>query len=503
MSLLIAAAMILGDLVMVRFAARDLIRAKVEAGRLLVRSLESIIAGAPGLGGRAPALTAGPYGLEVLLEASGYEGCVMVDTDGREVFTAGGTGKKEEAALRGALGALQAGGESVDFAGRTWAVVWTGPEYVRVCSPVRAGGRVIGGVCTYSSLDPVYARLRGSQKIMAVYILLDTLVLALAGLYLLSRSVVGPIRRLVEKTEEYRGGEFSVSLEAASGSEIGLLSRSIGNMLRRLEQNEKALKENIASLEQANEELRQAREETIRSEKLASVGRLAAGIAHEIGNPLGIILGYLELIRSHELGEEEKADFLQRVEAEITRINTTIRNLLDFSRASDAPEQRLALHGVIMETAGMLSPQPGFRDKPVDLSLDAESDQVWGDRSRLKQVFLNLLMNAADALSERSPETGEGPRISISTRVKGERIEAAVTDNGPGIPCEDMDKVFDPFYTTKEPGKGTGLGLSVSHRIVEDLGGEMRVESALGRGTTVVVLLPLDREASTGGTGSL
>ena len=144
----------------------------------------------------------------------------------------------------------------------------------------------------------------------------------------------------------------------------------------------------------------------------------------------------------------------------------------------------------------MLRPQPIMEDIHVDLAFETSEDRVFGDPGRLQQVFLNVLMNAGDALFEgRREASGEPDRaIRVETRSDGEWIEVAISDNGPGIAAEELPQVFDPFYTTKDPGKGTGLGLSVSHRIVEDMGGAIRVSSDPGRGTRVVIRLPLERD---------
>ena len=301
-------------------------------------------------------------------------------------------------------------------------------------------------------------------------------------------------RDLLKMTEAYTEGDFLVSLEEGSGSEIRQLSRSLSHMIRRLEENKAAMREHITSLEQANEELRKAQNEILRSEKLASVGRLAAGLAHEIGNPIGIILGYLELMGRSDLAESERADYIGRVESEIARIHRIIRTLLDFSRASEEERKQVSVHGLIRDTLEMLEPQAIMEGVRTVVELEAAQDAVFADPGRIRQVFLNILMNAVDVLAERpAPTEGDEDRcIWIRTRSVEDRIEIRIADNGFGIAHEDLPQVFDPFYTTKDPGKGTGLGLSVSHRIVEDLGGSIRIRSTPGEGTTVIIELPLE-----------
>ena len=266
------------------------------------------------------------------------------------------------------------------------------------------------------------------------------------------------------------------------------------------------LRESINSLEKTNQELTQAQEEIIRSEKLASIGRLASGVAHEIGNPIGIVLGYLDLLKGADLEIDERQDFIDRIEKEIDRINRTIRNLLDFSRPAKGEVKVVSVHQILTDMMGMLKPQPMMSDINVVVDQRAAQDTVLADPDKLKQVFLNIVMNAVDAMAgDVPPEDSEGKQLSIATGLVQEnrpqgsgtvaRVHVDCGDNGPGIPAEDLSRIFDPFYTTKEPGKGTGLGLSVSLRMIADMGGDIKVNSELGKGTTLTVILPLHESA--------
>lgn len=493
LSLLILAAMLLCDVVMIRFAERDLIRARIREARILCLALEGRLSGVEGLEKGELQLPA-----RRLLRETAFDSILVVDRTGEVVLDVHETADKGSS-IPAAEGTRVAGirQEEVAFIGRTWAVMWFGPEAIRVTVPARAETRTAVGISVQGSLVPLYLDLRASQKILLFYIALDTLILALAGMVLLSRVVVHPIRKLLKMTEEYRGGDFLVPMEATSGSEIRRLSFSLSSMLKRLEENREVLKEHITSLEQANQELRRAQDEIIRSEKLASVGRLAAGVAHEIGNPIGIVLGYLDLIGHKDISEEERADIIQRVESEVTRISHIIRTLLDFSRVSDSLPQKVFVHELIQDTIYMLEPQSIMEGVHAELLPGADKDEVYADPGRLKQVFLNVLMNAADALSEEQGRErgGQRPVIRIETRSEGGRIEIRTSDNGPGISREGISRIFDPFYTTKDPGRGTGLGLSVSHRIMEDLGGSIHVTSVEGKGTTAVITIPLFQDS--------
>ena len=270
-------------------------------------------------------------------------------------------------------------------------------------------------------------------------------------------------------------------------------------MLERISEDKHKLLSTVQSLEKANVDLKQAQKEIIRAEKLASVGRLSAGIAHEIGNPIGIVIGYLELLKQADLPEGERQEYIRRTEEEISRINTIIRQLLNLSRPSKEGHGVIHLHEIIHDIANVIQFQPLMANIRIELSLDAENDEVFADSNQIRQVFLNLMLNAADAIAANQC-AGKGMvavRTGIETpaeNTSGEtqsilRIE--VSDNGSGISRENLGNVFDPFFTTKETGKGTGLGLSVSFMILESFGGSIAAESREGKGTTMTIHLPL------------
>jgi signal transduction histidine kinase len=233
----------------------------------------------------------------------------------------------------------------------------------------------------------------------------------------------------------------------------------------------------------------------IRAEKLASVGRLAAGIAHEIGNPIGIVLGYMELLKQDNLSREEHDDFVQRAEKEVQRINTIIRRLLDLARPKEGSVQEVSVHALIEEMIEVMRHQPLMRAIRFTTALEAPHDRIWGNADQLRQVFLNLILNAADAI-QSAGRAAEGV-ITLATSLMANPsgppkrwLNIDVTDNGQGIAADQLENIFDPFYTTKEPGKGTGLGLAVSYMIIEQMGGAIEVQSQYGRGTTMTLRLP-------------
>jgi len=494
---LIVAAMLLVNVVMLNFHQRDLISAKVDMGRLLIRSLVHNTGRFLETGERRMKDLDSDINfkrdISELLAGGGYSGLIVVDHNGEAAFSANLSSETRQRGLNLARIAMETMDWSVDYHGITWGVLWLAKSEINVSSPIIINGRSLGGINISASLSPIYKSVMESEKLVLLYIILDTFILAVVGIYLLSRIVVKPIHRLLRMTEEYKDGDIIPSMIEDQRNEIGNLSRSLGIMLQRLDDNKKELRTHISSLEEANRRLKEAHKEIIRSEKLASVGRLAAGIAHEIGNPIGIILGYLDLIRKGDITDQEKADFIDRVETEITRVNRIINQLLDFSRPSSGKKEESRVHDLLSYTVNMLRPQSIMEGIKINLELRASRDTIMADPNQLHQVFLNIILNAADALSGEGLTDDPGKKeISIISENPNESmIELRFVDNGPGIAEEELIHIFDPFYTTKDPGKGTGLGLSVCYWIVEGQGGEIRAESVIGKGTSIIVELPI------------
>jgi signal transduction histidine kinase len=268
-------------------------------------------------------------------------------------------------------------------------------------------------------------------------------------------------------------------------------------MLKRIADHKKRLEAQVLSLEEANLELKKAREEVIRSEKLSSLGRLAAGVAHEVGNPIGAILGYTNLLMDHAGDDEEAMDYLKRIEKEVTRTNTIVRELLDFSRPSPSEPAPVDVNDLITESTSFLAHQKLMESVDIETVLHQGVGKVWADANQLKQVLVNLMLNAGDAMAGggsltvtagQVPTEQEGVDIDESRR---ERVQISVSDTGKGIASSELNKIFDPFYTTKPPGKGTGLGLAISLRIIESFGGSIHVKSTEGEGSTFTIELPV------------
>jgi signal transduction histidine kinase len=273
-------------------------------------------------------------------------------------------------------------------------------------------------------------------------------------------------------------------------------------MVDTIETDKESLQHSLEELEKANNDLKNAQHEMIRAEKLASVGRLSAGLAHEIGNPIGIVLGYLDLLKSRPKLKDDDVgqDFLKRAQDEINRINTVIRQLLDFSRSSSVDAKNISMHDLVREVVAMMSGQPFMSEISIDCQFDDIVNTVNIDSDQIRQVLINLIINAADSIKASEKTDKEGTIRIVSELIPAHERSGVndqsmfvlkVIDNGTGISNDHIEFIFDPFFTTKEPGKGTGLGLSVSYMIIEQAGGKIIAKSEIGQGTTMLIYLPL------------
>jgi len=372
--------------------------------------------------------------------------------------------------------ALAAKRPKISDLGMTWSIFWWHSNATAITAPVLIQAEAVGVVAAIVSFNPLLDQLRGYHKAILLYIVINTCILTIIGLYRIFRLYLSPIDRIVSQADHFNDDDDPFFAFRQEDNELNRLSLSLNRMLARISSDKKKLHQTVSSLETANRELQVAQREIIKAEKLASVGRLAAGIAHEIGNPIGIVFGYLDLLKQDDLNEAEKDDFLKRIEVEVQRINSIIRQLLDLARTKEIKPRPMALHPVIEDIVKVMAVQPLTTDIDIQAMLAADKDMVWGNEDQLRQVFLNLLLNAADAIRS-GPDPASGTIVVSTANVDNEgdssSIDITVSDNGPGIDAQQLGNIFDPFYTTKEPGKGTGLGLAVSYMIIDGLGGRI------------------------------
>jgi len=495
LAILLLVAMLFIDFVMVVTAQKGFVRSELEKGRLFSSFVSMHI---QDMSDPAPAEVkeAAKKKMEEFLESANISGVIIIDTDGHPLYQKDARGDELAKLRKMTLSSLHKETETVHLTGSTWGVFWRQRQMLSMAIPLFKDDKIAAGAGLLISLERFYQELRESQQLVIFYIILNTLILTCFGFYRMHKLSIKPIHRLVKRASEYSDKEHFVFKHDKEKSEFGHLSMALNRMLVRIADDREALQTSLSSLEKTNFQLKKARNEIIRAEKLASVGRLSAGIAHEIGNPIGIVLGYLELLKKETLSEEDRQDFIDRSINEIARINLIIRQLLDFSRPSVEKVGHVSAHEVISEVVDMLRVQPIMNTIRVDTLFYAEKDKVYADPNRLRQVFLNLMMNACDAIL--SGENKENGNLVIKTGIgatddHNELLTIEFVDNGPGILPDDMVSIFDPFYTTKEPGKGTGLGLSVSYMIVEQIGGTIKVGDAGGAGTNMTVCLPFDK----------
>ena len=373
--------------------------------------------------------------------------------------------------------------------------------------PVMKQGAVVGAVAVVRSLDSLSQTLWETEKTVLVYLLINVLVLGAIGFFRMAGLVIRPVERLVALANQYSNHDPFSFVTDDSGGEFGKLSNSLSSMLVRIDEDRQTLQHTVIALEVANETLKRQQREMVHAEKLASVGRMAAGLAHEIGNPLSVIQGYLGILLNSEGQSEQHKDFLRRSEQEVQRIDNLIRQLLDFSRTAKGSPKVFFMHELLHSVVEMVKVQTVFRGIIIDCDFAAAEDRVYADGEQLRQVFVNCLLNSADAIhmaEQNGLRRGKG-RVSVTTalqcllpnnqdRYQGKKgtsqLLIRISDNGIGIIKKDLPVVFDPFYTSKEPGKGTGLGLSVSRSLIETAGGTMELQSKIGQGSSMLITLP-------------
>ncbi|MDO3376804.1 sensor histidine kinase [Geoalkalibacter halelectricus] len=350
--------------------------------------------------------------------------------------------------------------------------------------PLIAEGSIEGVLHARYGLDAVARRMVLAQQAVGALILGFGAVLIAFGTYLLGRTLVSPVRRLMQATTSIAAGDLSVQVPVDGPREIAQLAKSFNVMTQALEQSRGETQATIASLHRTNSELAQTRDSLVRSEKMAAVGTLAAGMAHEIGNPLSASMGYLELLQAQGR-DPDQGDLLARAARELARIDRLVRDLLDFAAPQAAASEICDPATAVGEAVDLLRAQGVFEGLELRVELPRALPRVRACRHKLVQVLVNLLVNARDACAP-----GQGV-VTLEGQAHDGEICLVVRDNGCGLSEERMKRIFDPFFTTKEPGKGRGLGLFFCHKVVEDWQGRLEVESRPGQGSAFFLTLPI------------
>lgn len=330
-----------------------------------------------------------------------------------------------------------------------------------------------------AALVPLFRQSGIGLVLLAGLVVADVAVFLAFGHYLVARLVTRPMDALVEATQAVAEGQLARRAPPGGTREFARLAASVNRMTERLLDAQGLL---------------------VRAEKLASVGQLAAGVAHEIGNPLSAIGNYVEVLKRR--GADP--DIVAAITREAERIDHIVRTLLAYATPREARQEALEIAEVVAGVVALLGTQGALRQVTVACEVAADLPRVRGDRPALEQVFVNLLLNAADAagpggegrvrVRAAAVRTGSAGAARSLSGVPDDAAAVAVTveDSGPGVPEALRGRIFDPFFTTKEPGKGTGLGLAIVQRIVHDHGGRVDVENSPLGGAAFTVTLPAE-----------
>ena len=482
LSCLLVLAWLLFSLFAFRTAANDLYDLKARHARMLLATFvnqlpESIPVYPEGLiSTNSPAAL---YGLKLAEDISTLR-LTLLDANGKYIYS---TGREGTDVFSPFAVTTSSGGTFITPDGNSLGCVIL----------IQRNNVQVGRAGLLLSLETEKQRLKRSRELFMAYFAIDFILLLWIGAFILSRIVVKPVNSLLGATEKITRGYYGHQITVTGSLELSQLAESFNNMSETLLYKDRQVTTQLEALEKANAELRQAREESLRSEKMASIGLLAAGMAHEIGTPLASITGYAELISSEASSGSPTADYAGRIAEDCTRIDRIIRGLLDYARSRTPRVEPTRIDRVINESLELLTQQGALKHIEVSRMLADEQPEVLVDPHQLQQVLINLMLNSRDAMPD-------GGRLVIRSVFDGAvklpmspdgSVRVDVFDSGSGIPREQLKQVFDPFFTTKPPGKGTGLGLAIVSRIMEEMGGRILVKSEIGKGTCFTLYLPV------------
>ncbi|NND96106.1 MAG: HAMP domain-containing protein [Pirellulaceae bacterium] len=370
----------------------------------------------------------------------------------------------------------------------------TGREFLYTYVPVEVGpdSDRHAGIEIASPNDDANDRIQRSlvSSLVALFCVatLSGLVILVGGFLMVGK----PLNQLIEKVHDVGHGDFGQPVQVHSNDELGRLGIAINEMCDQLSQQRSKLQAESATRLATLEQLRHA-------ERLHTVGRLAAGVAHEIGTPLSVVSGRAELIASGQLSDDESKESARTIQAEANRISTIVRQLLDFGRQSTPDRSPQNITELIQSTVNLMKPLLIKQTTKLNAQLPSQAILCNVDAGQIQQVITNLILNAAQSTDEDGQVTITASQVDAtrpedSADVAQKYCQVQIQDNGAGISDEDLQRIFEPFFTTKDVGQGTGLGLSISHGIVQEHGGWIDVQSERGSGSNFSIYLPMVQE---------
>jgi two-component system, NtrC family, sensor kinase len=339
------------------------------------------------------------------------------------------------------------------------------------------------GYILLSSYEQSLSVLQSTQRMLALISLLG-IALSTGVVWVLIRRITQPLRELRDSAEAVGKGDFSRRVQVASRDECGELAGVFNQMTENLKSSREELEKNVETLKAMQAQL-------IQSEKLSAIGEFVAGIAHELNNPLTSVVGFAELLQQSDVNERHRR-FLELIVQSAQRCHKIVQSLLSFARQHKPERKPINLHEVVEASVAILQYQLRTNNIHIITRFDPQLPKVLGDPHQLQQVFVNLINNARQAIEACRPRG----LICITTETCPQGVRISFQDDGPGIASENLAKIFNPFFTTKDVGKGTGLGLSLSYGFIKEHGGSITVESAPGKGATFVIELPVAPEGA-------
>ena len=360
--------------------------------------------------------------------------------------------------------------------------------YITAYEPIRDINDNIIGILYVGVLKKPFDDIYRNTILTFLGIGIGVIILIVFIAIIMTRKISEPLRKLEDVAKRITDGDYNSDFSIKAPREIESLAFSLNKMANELESEKKEIEDWANTLEEKvevrTEQLKKIHGQLFRSEKLASIGKLAAGVAHEINNPLtGVLTNACLLLDDLEKGDERRED-AEVIVNETIRCREIVKRLLDFARQTEPKKALTNINTLIENIIMLVRNQTSFRNITIERNLDESVTEIMADPDQIQQVFINIILNASDALSE-------GGKLTIESRVgkNGDFIEIEFTDNGCGVSEEDKRKIFDPFFTTKD--SGTGLGLSISYGIIERHGGTINVDSKVGVGTVFTIHLPV------------